>query len=173
MRPTFTEIDWTGSKIMEQDVECQNIEFEFRVRNTYLKYEFTDYEDQCLPYNIEGEWRLHYSDEEALESSIEDALREELNPENYLQEIIDETNKEEFAEEIKSKGDEWGLTPEQKIMLENMSEDSLHAAERIKQQAKDRFMVDHVQHNFEKARHEQKDWYMRGRDPAKKFMNDA
>ena len=29
-------------------------------------------------------------------------------------------------------------------------------------------MVDHVKHDFEKARKEQKDWYMRGRDPAKR-----
>ena len=75
---------------------------------------------------------MHYSDEEALESSIEDALREELNPENYLEEIIHETNKEEFVKEIESKGDAWGLTPEQKKMLEDMSSESLHDAERIK-----------------------------------------
>ncbi len=111
------------------------------MRNTYVKFNLQDEFDECLPFEVTGQWVLHYSDEEALESSIENSLAEELNPENFLEENIHETSKDEFLDEIEHSG--W-VTAEQQKMLEEMAEENLIAAEKIRKKAEERFAMDHV-----------------------------
>lgn len=99
MKPKVSVVQFQGGQVEQS---CDNLELFFKVKNTYVAFDLKDPADECIPYQVKGEWRLHYSDEEALESSIEDALRDQLNPENFVEKLAHETREDDFIEELEN-----------------------------------------------------------------------
>jgi len=58
--------------------DCSGINFSFQVRNSYIKYILEDQSDMCLPYTVEGKWKLNFTKEEEIEELLEQEVVDEI-----------------------------------------------------------------------------------------------
>ena len=141
--------------------ECDGLNFSFQVRNSYVKYVLDDQTDNCFPYTVEGKWHLNMTGDEELEQLVENAVKEDIShmTETEKEDMI--TDNDVLIDDIESELSR--LTDDQLELLKDVANGNDTAIDEHRQKQKDKWSTNHVDHDINSKRGEQKDWYQRGR----------
>ena len=68
--PKANHMEYNGIAVNK---ECQGMTLTFEVEPSYISYALDDFQDECLPFTVEGKWHINMTDEEeksAMELSL-------------------------------------------------------------------------------------------------------